>query len=67
MQLTAVLINEMIGAYDHIFELGKGPLDPVFNPRDLDRFKKNAKDLDVLFVVESNPAFTLPESWALRT
>ncbi len=66
LQLATLLINQMIGAYDHILELKKGALNPVFNPKDLDRFKKNAKDLDVLFVVESNPAFTLPESWGFK-
>ena len=60
-------MNKVIGAYDkNILEFGKGWLRQSYHSDDLKRFEKSAKDIDVLFIVDSNPAFTLPRSWKFK-
>ena len=64
LQLATLLLNKMIGAYDnHILEFKKGWLAPSSDPKGLNRFKSSAKDIDLLFVIDSNPAFTIPDSF----
>ena len=67
LQLATLLLNKVIGAYDkNILEFEKGWLTQAYHSDDLKRFEKAAKDIDVLFIVDSNPAFTLPQSWKFK-
>lgn len=66
LQLATLLLNKMIGAYDGILEFKKGWLNPIVSPKDLARFQRVANDIDILFIVDSNPLFTLPKSWEIK-
>jgi molybdopterin-containing oxidoreductase family iron-sulfur binding subunit len=65
LQLAAIMANELIGAYDQTLHLSKSWMVPPVKPGDLQRFVAEAGDLDVLFVIGVDPAFTLPASWGV--
>lgn len=66
IQIAALLLNYGVGAYGTTLEFNKGWLSPVFETKALKRFEKSEGDFDVLFLVETNPLFTLPDSWKFR-
>ena len=66
IQIAALLLNYATGAYGTTLEFDKGWLSPVFETKALKRFEKSEGDFDVLFLVETNPLFTLPDSWKFR-
>ncbi len=63
LQLLAVHINIMIGAYDRFLHVSKGAMRSPVRSDSLQKFKAEAPDLDILFIIDSNPAFTLPASY----
>ena len=65
LQLAAILVNELVGAYDTVLHLQNGWLNPPVKPGDLTRFLTEVKDLDVLFVIDQDPVFNLPPSWGV--
>lgn len=66
LQLAAVMANVLIGAYGNTLHLDRGWMNQVVKPGDMARFMNDAKDIDVLFVIGTNPAFTLPESYGFK-
>lgn len=65
LQLVALFANELLGAYETILFLQKGWQPSPVNPGDLTRFINDAPGLDILIVINSNPAFFLPPSWSM--
>jgi Fe-S-cluster-containing dehydrogenase component/anaerobic selenocysteine-containing dehydrogenase len=63
LQLAAILANELLGAYETVLFLQKGARKPPVVPGDLQRLMADAAGLDVLFVIDQNPVFSLPASW----
>jgi len=63
LQLVIILINRVIGAYDNIIDLSRKWFNPPVQPGDMERFIVDAPKFDAVFIVETNPNFTLPESW----
>lgn len=64
LQLATLLLNHMIGAYENgVLEFSKGWLSATYSTKDLQRFVKEAGNIDLLFIVDSNPAFTIPSSF----
>lgn len=66
LQLSCIMSNILLGAYGTIMHIDRGWMKPRTNPMDLQRFLKESSDLDVLFVIDSNPAFTVPESTGIK-
>ena len=65
LQLAAIMANTLTGAYGTTLLYEKGWMPAPVKPGDLGRFLKDAPDLDVLFVIESNPVFSTPDSWGM--
>lgn len=65
LQLAAIMANELLGAYDNVLQLSKGYMTAPVQVGDLQRFLAEAPALDVLFVIDVNPGFTLPASWGV--
>lgn len=66
LQLAAIMANELAGAYESVLQLQKGWMTPPVNPGDLNRFLTDAPQLEALFVIDSNPMFTLPASFGVK-
>jgi molybdopterin-containing oxidoreductase family iron-sulfur binding subunit len=66
LQLAAIMVNELIGAYDSTLQLAKGWMTPPVNVGDLTRFLADVGNVDVLFVVDTNPIHNLPPSFGVR-
>ncbi|MBP6217056.1 MAG: 4Fe-4S dicluster domain-containing protein [Oligoflexales bacterium] len=66
LQLCAVLMNILIGAYEETIFFSKGWSPSPIRAGDLDRFLSDLPSLDVLFVIDSNPLFAVPASWGLK-
>jgi len=64
-QLVGILGNLLLGAYERFLFIDRGWLNPPVVNGDLQRFLTEAPQLDVLFVIDSNPVFTAPPSWGL--
>ncbi len=62
LQLAAIMANTLIGAYGQTLELERNWLVAPVVPGDTQRFLAQATDLDILFVIDSNPVFTMPTS-----
>ncbi|MBC62581.1 MAG: hypothetical protein CMP11_08995 [Zetaproteobacteria bacterium] len=65
LQLVGILMNELLGAYKKILRKEQGVFTSSGDGKSLARFKKDAKNLKVLFVIDSDPVHTLPESWKI--
>lgn len=66
LQLAAIMLNTLVGAYGETLYLDREWLVAPVVPGDTDRFLAQAPDLDVLLVIDSNPAFTLPASTGIK-
>ena len=66
LQQVAIAINILCGAYENVLDVQRGWQVPPVGRDDLARFSKDASQLEVLFVIDSNPLFTLPAAfgWA---
>lgn len=60
LQMVAILINQTIGAYGKTLHFDRGWMNPPVKAGDLQRFLKDSASLDVVFVVDCNPAFEIP-------
>lgn len=65
LQLAAICCNILIGAYDKILRLDEGWHPSPVKAGDMSRFQVDAKNIDLLFVVDTNPVFTTPSSWQM--
>lgn len=63
LQQVAIAINILCGAYENILDVQRGWQVPPVGRDDLTRFSKDAAQLDVLFIIDSNPLFTLPAAF----
>jgi molybdopterin-containing oxidoreductase family iron-sulfur binding subunit len=63
VQLAAIMANVLLGAYaDRLLYFDQGWFKNPGRPGDVARFIKDAPTYDLLFVIDVNPAFTLPAS-----
>lgn len=62
LQLAAIMANILIGAYDKTLLIHKGWMEAPVRAEDWGRFKEHSKDLEVLFVIETNPVFSTAKS-----
>jgi molybdopterin-containing oxidoreductase family iron-sulfur binding subunit len=66
LQLFAVMANILIGAYGKSLLLDKGWMPSPVVCGDVERFLKDAPSLDALFIIDSDPLFTLPAASGVR-
>lgn len=66
LQLAAIMVNELIGAYDTTLHLAKGWMVPPVQVGDLTRFFAEAPACDILFVVDVDPIFTIPATFGVK-
>lgn len=65
LQLAGIMANVLTGAYGTLIHFNEGwARSPVRNG-DLERFIADAGQLDVLFIIDSDPVFTVPNSWKI--
>ncbi len=65
LQLAGIMANVLSGAYGTFIHFNEGwARSPVRNG-DLERFIADAAQLDVLFIIDSDPVFTVPNSWKI--
>jgi molybdopterin-containing oxidoreductase family iron-sulfur binding subunit len=65
LQIATIMANTLCGAYGNTLMFHEGwARSPVRNG-DLERFVKEASELDVLFIIDSDPVFSVPESWKI--
>ncbi|MCX6129179.1 MAG: 4Fe-4S dicluster domain-containing protein, partial [Proteobacteria bacterium] len=63
VQLVGIMANVLVGSYaDRLMYFDQGWFKNPGRPGDIARFLKDASSFDMLFVVNVNPAFTLPQS-----
>lgn len=63
LQIAAIFANLLLGAYaDRLLFFDQGWFKNPGRPGDVARFLKDAPSFDALFVIDVNPAFTLPAS-----
>ncbi len=65
LQLVAIMANTLIGAYGETLFLNKGWMVAPVKSGDTARFIAEAGSLDALIVIDSNPAFSMPQSWGV--
>lgn len=65
LQRVAIAINILCGAYESVLDLQQGWQVPAVGRDDLARFSNEAEKLEVLFIIDSNPLFTLPPAFGL--
>jgi Fe-S-cluster-containing dehydrogenase component len=67
LQLSVILINQLIGAYGQILNESRGWSIPPVRSGDLQRFLSDVDEqrIDTLFVIGVDPIFTTPESWGV--
>ncbi len=66
LQAAAIVVNELVGAYGSALMLDRGWMVSPVKPGDMKRFVQDvhgASGLDVLIIIDTNPAFTLPASF----
>ena len=63
LQSVTIAINILLGAYDTLLDMQEQWHVPPVRGDDLQRFSKEVKNLEALFVIDSDPYFTLPASW----
>ncbi len=63
VQVVAIMANVLTGAYaERLLFFDQGWFKNPTRPGDLARFLKDAPEIDLLFVINTNPAYTLPQS-----
>ncbi|MFK7873550.1 MAG: 4Fe-4S dicluster domain-containing protein [Oligoflexales bacterium] len=62
IQLAAIMVNILVGAYKRILMFHEGWFRSPVKTGDMARFLRDAEKLDVLFVIETDPVHTLPQS-----
>lgn len=67
LQLVTIMANVLTGAYGSTLMMENGWQPSPVKVGDLGRFLQEAPELDALFVIDSNPVFTVPESWGIRS
>ena len=65
-QLAGIFANILIGAYGKTLHFDRGWIKPPVKAGDVKRFLDDAKNIEVLIVLDSNPAFELPESSGIK-
>ena len=63
LQLAGIFANILLGAYGSILNLDKGWSASPVKVGDMKRFMEASPDLDVVFVIGTDPSFTLPASY----
>jgi molybdopterin-containing oxidoreductase family iron-sulfur binding subunit len=66
LQLFAVMANILIGSYGKALILDKGWHPSPVVCGDMERFIKDAPELDALIIIDSDPLFTLPQGSGIR-
>ena len=66
LQQVAIAINILCGAYENVLDVQRGWQVPPVGRDDFQRFSRDAAQLEVLFIIDSDPHFTLPTAfgWA---
>ena len=67
LQLVAILANQLVGAYGNVLQFEKGWVNAPVETGDLGRFLADSAKLDVLFVIDADPTFTIPSSWGVAS
>ncbi|MBP9709085.1 MAG: 4Fe-4S dicluster domain-containing protein [Oligoflexales bacterium] len=67
LQLIGILLNLLVGAYGNTLELDKAWITPAVKVGDMRRFLNAASNIDVVIVIDNDPAFTLPNSYGFKT
>jgi molybdopterin-containing oxidoreductase family iron-sulfur binding subunit len=65
LQLISIMANTLCGAYGTTLFFHEGWARSPVRIGDLERFVKDAPTLDVLFIIDADPVFSVPESWKL--
>jgi len=65
LQLATIMANTLSGAYGNTLLFHEGWARSPARNGDLERFVKEAPELDVLFIIDADPIFTVPDSWKL--
>jgi molybdopterin-containing oxidoreductase family iron-sulfur binding subunit len=63
LQVAAALINDMIGAYGKTLFIDRGWMRSPVRSGDLARFMENAGNYEVVFFIDTNPVFSVPQSF----
>ena len=67
IQLAAIMANILCGAFkEKLLALDRAWMTSSAGSGDITRFLNDAEDIDFLFVIDVNPAFTLPTSSNVR-
>jgi Fe-S-cluster-containing dehydrogenase component/anaerobic selenocysteine-containing dehydrogenase len=66
LQTLTIYINLLSGAYEKTVFFDSGWVQAQVRSGDMNRFIADSKGIDLLFVIDSNPVFTLPPSWNLE-
>ncbi|NRA63676.1 MAG: 4Fe-4S dicluster domain-containing protein [Pseudobacteriovorax sp.] len=67
LQLAGIMANLLAGSYeDKTLDLDRAWMVASSGDNDMARFLRDAKSMDLLIVVDVNPAFTLPASTGIR-
>ncbi len=63
LQVAGIYANILVGAYGTVLNFDKGWSNSPVRSGDMDRFIKNSASLDLVFVIQTDPAFTLTKSF----
>ncbi|MEI8025574.1 MAG: 4Fe-4S dicluster domain-containing protein [Pseudomonadota bacterium] len=63
LQVAGIFANILLGAYGSILNFDKGWSASPVKAGDMKRFMEASADLDVVFVIGTDPSFTLPASY----
>ncbi|MFW7379564.1 MAG: 4Fe-4S dicluster domain-containing protein [Oligoflexus sp.] len=67
VQLAGIMANLLSGAFEkNTLHFNRGWMNTGSGTDDIDRFLRDAENIDFLFVVDVNPAFTLPSSTGIK-
>lgn len=67
LQLAAIMANVLCGAYGETMYIDRGWMTAPVRPGDMKRFMNEASKLDALFIIETNPSFSIPATWGFDT
>jgi len=63
LQIAAIYANVLIGAYGSSLHFEKGWMKSPVKAGDMKRFLSEAPSLDTVFVINTDPAFSIPQSF----
>ena len=66
LQVAAVLINDLIGAYGKTLFIDRGWMKSPVKTGDLARFMTSANKYDAVFFIDTNPVFTVPAAFGFE-